>query len=278
MTTKDAISFGQRLVASPTGKLRAAVLLRPSASIEGAAPKHGEPGAVYARALEQHEILRKTLSFFGIETIVLEGRGEDAYESAIADAAVVFEDGALLMRPTAMSRRAEVDRLEAEFARIGLKQAGRVATPGLFDGGDLLLAGRTAFIGVGKRGNVLGRENVAAFVRAHGFDAVEVALAADAPPLRALASAVAQDTIVAACDGLDTSAFKNFKRIDLERGEASAAGVLVLGERHVIADVRYKTSLARMRKAGIVVEGIDLYDFEKVGITPSMLALAVVRA
>jgi hypothetical protein len=41
--------------------------------------------------------------------------------------------------------------------------------------------------------------------------------------------------------------------------------------------VRYRTALARMRKAGIVVEGIDVYDFEKVGVTPSLLALALKR-
>ena len=61
---------------------------------------------------------------------------------------------------------------------------------------------------------------------------------------------------------MDASAFDGFHLIELERGEDRAAGVLCIGERHVIAGTRYRTSLARMRKAGIVVEGIDLYDFE----------------
>jgi dimethylargininase len=277
MTTKDAIAFGSRLVASPTAKLRAAVLVRPTAGIESARPLHGEPGAVYARALEQHEILRKTLAFFGVDTIVLDARGEDAYESAVLDAAAVFADGAFVMRPTEMSRRAEADRLEAEFARIGMPIAGRIGAPGLLDGSDVLLAGTTAFIGAGARGNAFGREQFAAAAKERGFDPVEVPLPAAAPPLRALACAVASDTVVVAAEGPDPAVFRGFKTILLERGEASAAGVLVLGERHVIADVRYKTSLARMRKSGLTVEGIDLYDFEKVGITPSMLALGVKR-
>jgi len=274
MTTID---FGPRLVGTPTGKLRAAILMKPTAALERAAPLPGEPGAVYARALEQHEILRKTLAYFGVDTIALEPRGEDPYETAIGDAAVVFEDGALIMRPSAMSRRAEADRFEAECARLDVPIAGSIAAPGLLDGGNVLLAGRTAFIGVGSRGNEIGRSGCSAVARAHGFDVVEVALAPDVTSLRSVAAAPARDTIVLAPQKCDARAFAGFRTIELEQGEERAAGVLCLGEHHVIADVRYRTALARMRKAGIVVEGIDLYDFEKVGITPSLLALALKR-
>ena len=277
MTTKDAIHFGPRLIASPTGTLRAAALVRPTACIEKAGAIPGEPGAVYARALEQHEILRKTLEYFGVETLAFEPRGEDPYECSAADAAVAFEDGALIMRPSAMSRRSEADRVQAEFARVDVPLAGHVAAPGLLDGTDVMLAGGTAFIGVSSRSNSIGRAGFAKVAQAHGYRVVEVALDETASSLRSVASAVAKDTIVAAPDKVDVSAFAGFTTIELDRGEETAAGVVCLGEHHVIADSRYRTSLARMRKAGIVVEGIDLYDFEKIGITPSMLVLALKR-
>ena len=277
MTTDEPIHFGPRLVGTPTGKLRAAILIKPTASIEAAVPLNGEPGAVYARALEQHEILRKTLAYFGAETIVIEPRGEDPWETAVGDAAITFEDGAMIMRPSAMSRRGEADRLESEFARLDVPIAGHIAPPGLIDGGDVLLAGNTAFVGSGSRGNAIGRAGFAAVASAHGYNVVPVALEPDVLSLRSIASAVASDTIVFAPHKLDAQAFSGFKTIAVERGEELAAGVLTLGERHVIADVRYRTALARMRKAGIVVEGIDFYDFEKVGITPSLLALALRR-
>lgn len=272
-----SIDFGPRLVGTPTGKLRAAILMKPTATLERATPLPGEPGAVYARALEQHEILRKTLSYFGVDAIVLEARGDDPYETAVGDAAVVFEDGAMIMRPSAMSRRAEADRIETEFAEIDVPIAGHIAPPGLIDGGDVLLVGSTAFVGVGTRGNAIGRAGFAAVAAAHGYDVVEVALAPDAGSLRNVAAAVARDTVVLAPDKVDARAFERFKIIALERGEERAAGVICLGEHHAIADVRYRTALARMRKAGVVVEGIDLYDFEKVGITPSLLVLALRR-
>jgi dimethylargininase len=277
MKTNEAIHFGPRLVGTPTGKLRAAMLVRPAASIESAVPLPGEPGAVYTRALEQHEILRKTLAYFGVETVVVEPAGEDPWETAVCDAAVAFEDGAMIMRLSAMSRRAESDRIESEFSRVDVPIAGHIAPPGLADGSDVLLIGNTAFVGVGVRGNAIGRAGFAAVAKAHGYEVVEVALAPDAGSLRNVVAAVARDTVVLAPEKVDVSKIARFNVIALDRGEERAAGVVCLGEHHVIADVRYRTALARMRKAGIVVEGIDLYDFEKVGITPSLLVLALRR-
>jgi dimethylargininase len=277
MTTKETAHFGPRLAGSPTGTLRAAVLVKPTRSIQQAKPLSGEPGVVYARALEMHAILNKTLAYFGVNSILFEPHGEDPYEVAAADAAIAFEDGAVIMRPTAMSRRGEADRMSAEFARIDVPLAGHIAAPGLFDGGDVLLAGTTAFIGVGARGNALGRHGFAQVATAHGLRVVEVKMAPDVPSLRSIANAVAKDTIVLAPDKLDVAAFAGFKTIQLELGEELAAGVLCLGEHHVIADIRYRTSLRAMRKAGILVEAIDLYEFGKIGITPSMLALVLKR-
>lgn len=275
--TKDAVHFGPRLIGKPTGTLRAAVLIRPTRSIEQAKTRPGEPGAVHAWALEQHAILCKTLGYFGVETIALDSQGEDPYESAAADAAVAFEDGAMLMRATSMSRRGEADRMKAEFARIDVPLAGHITAPGLLDGSDVLLVGETAFVGAGKRGNELGRTGFTQVAQAHGYRVVQVPLADDVPALRAVVGAVSRDTVVLGGDKVDRTAFEGFKTIVLDRGEEYAAGVLPLGERHVIADLRYRTSLARLRKAGLVIEALDLYEFTKIGITPSMLVLALKR-
>jgi dimethylargininase len=276
-SANHAIHFGPRLIGTPTGKLRAAVLVKPSPAVERAKPLPGDPGSVYQWAADQHAILCKTLQYFGVETVVLDAHGDDAYEVAAADAAAVFEDGAMLMRPTAMSRRAEADRMNAEFARIDVPLAGHIVAPGLLDGGDVLLAGSTAFVGAGSRGNELGRSGFARVAEAHGYRVVPVALAPEVPSLRSVASAVAPDTIVIAGSKVDRDAFSGFKTVVLELGEELGAGVLALGEHHVLADRRYRTALKLMRRAGLVVEAIDLYEFAKLGITPSMLVLALKR-
>ena len=276
--TEDKVHYGPRLSAHPTGALRAALLLAPPATISNARPLIGEPAAIYERAKSQLEIFAKTLLFFGCEVTTIDAQGSDPYQSAVADTGVVFEDGVALMRPSSLTRRAEIERMEHEFARLDVPIAGHLVAPGLLDGTDVLLAGRTAFIGIGKRSNALGREGFAQIARAHGFSTVEVKIAGNTP-LRALASAVASDTIVLTAAGVERDPFLNagFKTIVLEPGEDLGAGVLCIGERHVIADVRYSRSVNQLRKSGIVVEAIDLYDFGKIAITPSMLALPLKR-
>ncbi len=132
-------------------------------------------------------------------------------------------------------------------------------------------------MGAGTRGNELGRSGFAQIARAHGYAVAEVALAPDVPSLRAVAGAVSSDTIVLAAGKVDPAPFAGFKTIVLELGEELAAGVLCLDDGHVIADIRFRTALRAMRRAGIVVDAIDLYDFYKIGITPSMLVLALKR-
>lgn len=275
--THPVVDFGPRLIGTPTGTLRAAVVVRPSRSIERAATLNGEPGIVYTRALEQHATLVRTLRFFGVEVRVTEARGDDPYECAVADGAALFENGAVIARSTSMSRRAESERLAAEFAKIDVPIAGRITPPGLLDGSDVLIVDKTAFIGVGKRGNAIGRAGFAEIARAQGYSVVEVAMAPDVGSLRSVASALDGETLVVAPDKLDAEAFSGMRTIVLERGEELGAGIIGLGDRHVIASVRYRTALLALRRAGITVEGIDLYDFEKAGISASLLVLPVRR-
>jgi dimethylargininase len=166
--------------------------------------------------------------------------------------------------------------LETQFARLDVPLAGHIEAPGLLDGTDVMLVGETAFVGAGTRGNELGRRGFAELARSHGYRAVEVRVAPGVA-LRSVAAAVAPDTIVIGAGKVDIEAFAGFRTVVLERGEELGAGVLCLDEMHVIADIRYRTAFSIMRRARIAVEAIDLYDFAKVGITPSMLTLALRR-
>lgn len=275
--THAAVEYGPRLVGTPTGTLRSAVLVRPSQRIELATPRDGEPGAVFTRAVEQHEVLGRTLRSLGVDVSVVEPYSDDPDAVTVAEAAVTFENGVVLMRPSSMTRRAEPEHMSAQLVAMDVPLAGYVAPPGLLDGTDVLLIGRTAFIGVGARGNAIGRAGFVGIAQAHGYRVIEVVLAPGVESLQSVAGAVASDTLVVAAHLVDMEAFTGFQTIALDRGEDSAAGVLCIGERHVVASVRYRTSLQRLRRAGVTVEGIDLYEFEKVGITPSMLVLPLRR-
>ncbi|MBV9148479.1 MAG: hypothetical protein JO024_01335 [Candidatus Eremiobacteraeota bacterium] len=277
MTAHPRVRYGPRLVAHPTGTLRAALVVTPTPELESVTPLQGEPGAIFKRALEQHAVLVETLRYFGVDVTTMDPPDRAPLACAAADLAVCFEHGAVIMRPSSLDRRAEVEQLEAELIRMDIPIGGHIAVPGLLDGTDVLLAGNTAFIGKTKRSNALGRAGFAEIARANGYDAVEVEVDDGVRSLRSVVNAVADDTVAIAANRVDPKAFAGFKLLSVELGQELGAGVFPLGERRVIADLRYNPSFPMLAKAHIAVEAIDLYEFGKVGLAPSNLILSIKR-
>jgi dimethylargininase len=259
-------------------------VLRPSTLVDRLIPIQGEPSPIGERAIEQHAILVRTLRDRGVAVTVLEPVLESPGESFVGDLAIVLGQGAILARPAAVERRAETAAVEAALGQLGVPILGRITAPGLLDAADVTVAGETLYVGVPRAGaglrarsNALGRSQLGAFAAAQGLRLVEVALAPSVLRLRNVFSFVARDTAVVAPGRVDTSALSGVQLIELPLGEEYAAGILALGERRVIANLRFRESLAQLRKAKIGVEAIDLWEFGKAGAGPFSLVLGTKR-
>jgi N-dimethylarginine dimethylaminohydrolase len=196
----------------------------------------------------------------------------------------VLPQGAVIARPSQIERRAEVATVEKHLAGLGIPIAGRIEAPGLLDATDVALAPGRVFVGVPRpgaglrrRSNELGRKQLEAIATAQGLSVVELAVANDVPRLRDVFSVAGSDTVIAAPDRVDLAAASGLRAIEVPRGEELAAGVLTLGERRVLANLRFRESVALMRRAKITVEAIDLWEFGKAGFGPFALALAFKR-
>jgi dimethylargininase len=275
--SQGTVHYGPQLNSSPSAALRRALLVVPTAAIENARPLAGEPNAVHSRAVAELAIFAKTLRSIGCEVIEAEGHSRDPLGAAAADLAVVFGSGAAIMRPSSPDRRADTAWIEERFETGDVPIAAHLAAPGLLDGTDVVLAGRTAFIGVSKRSNALGRDAFAHIAQAHGYTPVEVRLSPEAPSLRSVCGVLSEDSLVVAVERVDRTAFAEFDVVEAVQGDELGAGVLNVGFRHVVADVRFPRVVDALRKAGVHVEAIDLYDFGRVGLTPSTLALDLRR-
>jgi dimethylargininase len=274
-------------VGSDTGALRAILVAPPSPALAAGQPVHGESHPIVERACEQFGVFTNRLAVAGVSCGALEEGG--AAQTLCADLAVVFADGAFLMRPSDLRRRGEIIAVEAALARAGVPILGRIEAPGLLDGGDVLRAGDTLYIGVARQrraevgipafvhGNALGREQLVAYARERQWRVVEVPMNADVLRLRSVASLLDAETLVYAPGVIDGSVLSGLKLIEAPRGEDYGAGVLTLGPRRVLANLRFRQTTPLLRKAKIAVESIDLWEFGKLGITPSLLALVLKR-
>ncbi len=272
--------------ASGFGPLRSVLVSAPTDAIAQVAPTHGESNAIAERAREQFGIFSGRLAAAGVAAVTSTG---PVAGSLVADLAVIFADGAFLMRPSDVRRRGEVAALEADLERAGVPIVGRIEAPGLLDGGDVVVCGGRLFVGLPARkrseqgvpiavhGNALGRAQLADYARGIGLATSEVAMDASVVRLRAVASAVDAETVVVAPRVLDLAPFAGLETIEVPFGEDYGAGVLALGRRRVLANVRFRETLPKLRKAKIGIDAIDLWEFGKLGITPSIMVLALKR-
>ena len=285
----DLATLSAPFVRGDAEPLRAALLVAPSPALAARRPLQSEPNSIPERAEEQHAIFAARLRAHGVAVRVLPAPEHAALGALCADAAVIFPEGAFLLRPSELNRRGEVAALEAALQASGVPVVARLASPGLLDGGDVIFSGDTLYLGVATsrasevglpgwaRGNAHGRAQLAAYARDHGWKVVEVALASEAIRLRAVAALLAPDAVVLAPGLCDAKAFAGLQIVAAPRGEDYAAGVLALGNRHLIANVRFRQTIPLLRRAKFVVDAIDLWEFGKIGATPSLLALALKR-
>jgi len=276
--------FEAPFVSHDAGVLAGAVVLRPSTVVDRLVPIQGEPSPIAERAIEQHGILVRTLRDRGVAVTVLEPTLGSPAEALVGDLAIVLAQGAIIARPAAVERRAETAAIETALGSLGVPIIGRITAPGLLDAADVAVGGDTVYVGAPRAGaglrarsNALGRSQFAAIAAAQGLRMVELALAPSVPRLRNVFSFVGRDTVVVAPGRVDTAPLGALQLIEVPLGEEYAAGILAVGERRVIANLRFRESLAQLRKAKVGVEAIDLWEFGKAGAGPFALVLATKR-
>ena len=266
---------------SSTAWLRDVVVVEPGAALDAVGPLHGEPSPIVSRAKEQHTILIRTLRDYGVRVHPL-GVDDDSGEATfVGDCALVVEPGAVLLRPHRIERRREIVAVEAKLEQLGIPIVGKIEAPGLLDGGDVVVVGDTACVGVPKnkpRSNALARNQLASLLGSFGIKVVELALDESIRRLSDVFSAVADDMIVAAPDFVDVAPLKDKAQIvAIPRGDEYGSSLLTLAPRRVIANLRFRVALPMLRKAKIEVAAIDLWEFGKVGGGPPALVLPLKR-
>jgi len=122
----------------------------------------------YQLAIEQHENYCQALVDCGLEVIPLPP--DERYPDAtfVEDTAVLAGKFALITNPGAVSRKGE----ETEIAKVleGFYETMcAIQAPGTLDGGDICDADGHFFIGISHRTNIQGAEQLAGFLKQHGY-------------------------------------------------------------------------------------------------------------
>ena len=238
---------------------RVALVRRPSSRMADGIVTFGERESVDAElAATQHEAYVDALRAAGW-AIHEVAPADDLPDSAfVEDTVVVCGDLAVLARPGAPERRAEVAGTEEAVRALGLDVA-RIEDPGTLDGGDVLTVGRTLYVGRGGRTNEEGIRRLEELVAPRGFAVVTVALR-DVLHLKSAITALPDGTIIAADRSLlDTSRLPALRTVPEEAG----SHVVPLGGDTVLMATSAPRTAEQLADAGLEVVAVDIGEFEK---------------
>lgn len=172
-----------------------------------------------ARARLQHAEYQRILAAHGCEVIELPEMPEMADSVFVEDAAVVFDECAVIARPGAESRRAEIPSIRAALASY--RTLHEISAPGTLDGGDVLRIGRRVFIGISTRTNREAIEQLRSILAAFGHEVIPVEVKSSLH-LKSVVTAVSDDLIVIDAHQIDPTIFET-RYIDVS---AEAANML----------------------------------------------------
>ncbi|WP_219893328.1 dimethylarginine dimethylaminohydrolase family protein [Aquisediminimonas profunda] len=193
----------------------------------------------YVSLCKEHDDYVAALRHAGVSVDVLEAAEPYPDSVFVEDAALVFETGALLLRPGASSRAGEaallLPALKRHFETVLTMDEGHV------DGGDILATPNAVVIGLSHRTDRKGAELLAILLARLGKKAVIEQTPASILHFKTGCGMIDEETVLAVPEMAGCGAFNSLRVLVTPEGEEGAANVLRVGSNVLIGQHWAKT-------------------------------------
>jgi dimethylargininase len=192
-------------------------------------------------AQDQHEKYEGGLRSLGIKVISLPA------------------EAALITNPGAGSRLAEIASIAtalSAFRKLAVIQA-----PATLDGGDVLVIGKTIFVGCSSRSNPLALVQMQNLLSPYGYRVKGVEISS-CLHLKSAVTRVAEKTLLINPDWVDKKLFPGMDFIEIDPSEPYSANALLI-EESVIFPTAFPKTCGRLTAAGIAVIPVDVSELAK---------------
>jgi dimethylargininase len=212
-----------------------------------------------AKAAAEHAAYEEALRTLGCTVHQLPAGADMPDAVFIEDTAVVLDEIALVMRPGAASRRSEVNAVEEWLKHRRL--LGRIEPPGTMDGGDVLVAGRSMFVGASSRTNAEGIEQLRRVVEYFGYTLAVVEVRG-CLHLKSAVTALADDALLVNRRWVPESAFGAFALVDVHPDEPGGANIARVGDALLYSDA-FPQTLERITARGYPAATVGVAEIAK---------------
>jgi dimethylargininase len=228
----------------------------------------GKP--VYERAREQHDRYVDALERCGLEVTALGADGRYPDSVFVEDTALVTDRCAIITRPGAADRRGEVQEIEDALSGL-YENVERIVSPGTLDGGDVLQVGDHFYIGLTRRTNREGAEQLSSLLRGYGFGASFVELNRFLHLKTGVAYLGGEDLLVAG-ELVANDGFEGFDKIVVSPEEEYCANCVRVNDHILVAGGCERTKEKIVQRGYEVIE-LEMSEFRKVDGGLSCLSL-----
>ena len=236
-----------------------ALVRRPGPALARGIVTHQERVPVdVALAQRQWEDYAQTLESHGWDLVEVPPADDCPDAVFVEDAVVVFRGMAVLTRPGADARRAEVDGVAEVVESLGVPIA-RIEKPATLDGGDVLKVGDTVYVGRGGRTNGEGIHQLRRLLSPLGASVVAVPTTR-VLHLKSAVTALPDGTVIGFPPAVDDPAvFGRFVPVP----EESGAHVVLLGGDRLLMAADAPRSEALLADLGYEPVTVDIGEFQK---------------
>ena len=224
----------------------------------------------YQKALGQHLDYIEALKECGLQVTVLPPDENFPDSTFIEDTALMTPHCAILTNPGAPTRRQET-RSMLPVIREFYKKVEIIEAPGTVDGGDIKMVGNHYYIGLSKRTNQAGAEQLIAILQGYGMQASVVELT-EVLHLKTGLSYLENNNFLACGEFLSKPEFQQYNLLRVNAEEAYAANSVWVNETVLVPAGFPKTS-ALVASAGYNIREVEVSEFQKLDGGLSCLSL-----
>ena len=247
-----------------------AIVRKPSPSVVNGLRAEDRGNPDFDGVKSEHEAYVGALETAGMAVTVLPTL--DAFPDSIfvEDPALVFSEGAILLRPGAVQRQGETKEiapaLHDNFDRV-------LELPnGYADGGDILVTPDSVKIGLSARTDLAGANGLIDQLKKLGHKGEIVNTPKGVLHFKTACSLLDEETILVTRHMSESGLFEKFRNMILPEGEEPAANALRINET-VLISAKYERTIDMLNQAGFSVVPVKAAEIEKIDAGLSCMSL-----
>jgi dimethylargininase len=210
-------------------------------------------------AQKQHKAYEQVLENSGFSIVQLPAVHDLPDAVFVEDVAVVLPEIAIITRPGAASRRPELTTVKPVLSEY--RKLATITAPGTMDGGDVLVAGKTIFVGLSQRTNDQGLSQFSGIVTPLGYKVIGIPLT-ECLHLKTAATCLTADHLLLNPKWVGANTFDGYVVTEIHPDEPFAANVISIDDR-VICSASCPKTAQIIRDSGFEVVLVDQSELAK---------------